>query len=332
MQEKELSQLAIRQGYLKRMNKIVMRNSEMGVFIPFVMLVLIIGILEPSFFSLNNVTSILRSSAFIGIVAIGQTLVILTGEIDVSVGSVAGLGAIIATWFMTHGLDPVSGSVASLIICAVVGLINGFIVVKFSLPSFITTIGMMYMAKGLTMIITNGYPIYPLPVSIQSMSAISPLGTSWAFLSFIVLIVLFHFILKKTIYGRNLYATGDNKEVAKLAGIRVTKIRVLSFVLSSLFAGLAGILLSFELLTGAPTIGSGWELLVIASVAVGGISLLGGSGSMLGTLIGVLILVTLNNGLVFLGLSTHWQTVAIGAVMIIAVLIDMMNRKKKLER
>jgi ribose transport system permease protein len=327
--ETTLIELTPKPKLLKKINRLVMQHSEVGVIIPFILLVLFIGILEPTFFSLNNISSVLRSAAFIGIVAIGQTLVILTGEIDVSVGSVAGLGAIMATWFMTHGVEPVSACLFSLLLCGVVGFVNGVIVVKFSIPSFITTIGMLYIAKGITMTITNGYPIYPLPDLIKQLSSISPLGTSWAFICFILLIIVFNFILRKTIYGRNLFATGDNKEVAKLAGINVTRIKIISFLLSSIFAGIAGILLSFELLTGSPTIGSGWELLVVASVAIGGISLLGGSGSMIGTFFGVLILVTLNNGLVFLGISTHWQTVAVGVVMILAVMIDMFNRKKK---
>ncbi|MFD0714706.1 ABC transporter permease [Paenibacillus sp. GCM10027626] len=309
-----------------RMNKL---SGEVGAIIPLVILVIAFSLLNPSFLSFDNIGSILRSSAFIGLVAIGQTLVILTGEIDISVGSVAGLGAISGAWMMTHGIHPALAVLLCILVCAVAGMVNGVLSVKFGIPSFIATIGMLYIAKGFTNIITNGYPIYPLPDAINTFSSLSPLGTSWAFLCFFVLIIVFHIILTKTVYGRNLYVTGDNKEVARLAGISVMKMKLSAFILCSVLSGLAGTLMSFELLTGSPTIGSGWELLVVASVVVGGISLLGGSGSMIGAFIGVMILMILNNGMIFLGINTHWQTVTIGVVMITAVLIDMFNRRKR---
>lgn len=310
----------------------IMSIKEVGILIPFLAMILFFGILSPQFFSGNNLNAVFRGLAYLGIVAVGQTLVILVGEVDVSVGSVAGLGAILGTWFAARFEWNVWLSMLlAVLLCGVIGLINGTLIVKFKIPAFVGTIGMLYVAKGLVMIISKGYPVYPLPKLMNDIGNWKPFGTSAAFVLFIALVIVFGIILTKTSYGRYLYATGDNIQVARLSGINVNLVKISTFVILSMLAGVAGILVSCQLQTGSPTTGSGWELQVIAATAVGGISLLGGSGSMIGTLIGILILNFLSNGLVLLGLDTHWQTVVIGSVMIIAVLVDMIRRNKKIK-
>ena len=306
--------------------------KEVGVMLPLLLMTIIFSIANPNFFTGRNLAGICRGIAYLGIVAVGETLVILVGEIDISVGAVAGLGAAIGTHLAVNmGLSLPLAILASVLVCGLIGLFNGTLIVKYKLPAFIVTIGMMYIAEGAMMIVTKGKPVYPLPEIMCEVGRAQPFGTSVAFVVFLVLVVVFEFVLRKTSFGRSVYAVGDNISVANLAGIAVNRVKISLFVITSILAGVAGMLLAGQLETGSPSIGSGWELQVVAGTAIGGASLLGGSGSMVGTLIGILVLGVLNNGLVFLGLDAHWQTVAIGSVMILAVFADIIGRNKKID-
>lgn len=312
--------------------KRILKIKEVGVLIPLLVMFVIFSIANPSFLSGANIAGICRGMAYLGIVAVGETLIILTGETDISVGAVSGLGAAVALKLgVEKGMNLGLAILIALLVCGLVGLMNGTLVVKYNLPTFIVTIGTMYVAKGAMMIVTQGKSIYPLPEIMVRIGRAQPFGTSVAFVVFVVLVLGFEFILRKTPFGRSIYAVGDNISVSKLAGINVFRVKVLMYVITSMLACVAGLLLTCQLETGSPSIGSGWELQVIAGTAVGGISLLGGSGSMIGTFIGTFILGTLTNGLVFLGLDAHWQTVATGAVMIIAVFVDVVGRNKKID-
>ena len=305
--------------------------KEVGVFLPLLLMLIVFSIANPSFLSAKNLAGICRGLAYLGIVAVGETLVILVGEIDISVGSVAGFGAAIGTFLAVNsGVNLALAILIAIFVCGLIGLFNGILIVKYKLPAFIITIGMMYIAEGAMMIVTKGKSVYPLPEIMKKVGSAQPFGTSVAFVVFLVLIVAFEFILRKTSFGRSVYAVGDNIGVAKLAGIPVNRVKISLFVITSMLAGVSGLLLAGQLETGSPSIGSGWELQVVAGTAIGGASLLGGSGSMIGTLIGIFVLGVLNNGLVFLGLDAHWQTVAIGAVMILAVFADIIGRNKKI--
>ena len=304
---------------------------EVGILIPLIVLVLFFYVRQPTFLDRENITTILRFMAFVGIIAIGETLLIIVGEIDISVGSVAGLGSIIAAHLMAKAGWPIAASLGfALLMCALIGLLNGYIITRLGVPAFIATIGMLYMARGVKYLICGGFPISRLPQWIKAFGAQEPLGTNWAFAIFIALVLVGDLILRRTVYGRALYATGGNIEVARLAGINTFWIKMSAFIACSLLSGLAGILLMAQLQSGDTAIGDGWELNVIAGVVVGGVSLLGGAGSLLGTLIGVTIVFVVPNGLVVIQVSTHWQTVAVGVVMILAVMVDMARRTGKL--
>ena len=309
----------------------MLATQEAGVLIPMILLVAVTGILKPDFFAGNNLSAILRGLPFYAIIAVGETLVILLGEIDISVGQIAGLTSVTSTYMMTHGINPVLSIVLALAICAVLGLINGVSVTYLKLSAFITTIGMYYIARGFKFIITKGYPVYPIPQSVGAFGVAEPLGLSWAFLIAIVLLLAFDFILRKTIYGRKLYAVGDNKEVAALAGINVRWTKISVFIISAVLAGFSGFLLSAQIKTGQPSMGDGWELQAIAAAAVGGISLAGGAGTMLGTALGVIFIAVLNNSLVLLSVDTNVQTVLIGVVMLAAVTMDTIKRSRKIK-
>ena len=230
---------------------------------------------------------------------------------------------------VNEGWSVPMGILAGLASGAAVGIVNSFVVLKMGVPAFIATLGMLYMAKGVDYLISKGYSIYPLPEILNKIGVAQPLGISWSFFVFIVLAVIFDQTLRRTVYGRMLYAVGGNKEVAKLAGISPIRIKASAFILVSIMSALAGMLLMSRIVTGQPTIGLGWELSVIAAVVIGGVSLLGGSGTIAGTLIGLLIMQVVSTGLIIINVDPYWQTIAVGAIMILAVYLDLLRRKAK---
>jgi ribose transport system permease protein len=317
-----------KQSLLARMSSI----PEVGVIIPLLLLIAITGILAPRFFLSNNIISILKWLAFASIVAIGETIVLLVAEVDISVGQMAGVAAITYGWLMTAGkLNPILSLVLALSVCAILGLVNGILVAHVKLSAFITTIGMLYIGKGLKYIISKGYPIYPLPDSVNKFGAAQPLGISWALIIAVILVIVFDQILRRTVYGRKLYSVGDNKEVAALAGINVKMIKISAFVICAVLAGIAGCLLAAQIHSIGVDIGEGWELSAVAAVAVGGVSLAGGAGSVLGGAIGVVFISVLNNSLVLLKIDPNVQTVLIGVVMLVAVATDVIKRNRKVK-
>ena len=242
---------------------------EVGILIPLIVLVLFFYVRQPTFLDRENITTILRFMAFVGIIAIGETLLIIVGEIDISVGTVAGLGSIIAAHLMAKAGWPIAASLGvALLMCALIGLLNGYIITRLGVPAFIATIGMLYMARGVKYLVCGGFPISRLPEGIKAFGAQEPLGTNWAFVIFIALVLVGDVILRQTVYGRALYATGGNIEVARLAGINTFWIKMSAFIACSVLSGLAGILLMAQLQSGDTTIGDGWELNVIAGVVL----------------------------------------------------------------
>ena len=304
---------------------------EVGVLVPLLLFIGIFYALNPTFLSPMSITTMLRAMSFVGIIGLGQTLLLISGAFDLSVGSTAGLAAIIFSYAMVKMNLPIPVAVlAGLATGVIVGLVNSFSVLKLGVPAFIATLGMLYIAKGITFLISKGYTIYPFPEVLQRFGPAEPLGTSWSFIIFVVLAVIAHLVLSKTTYGRKLYAVGGNQEVARLAGISPSAIQLSGFVITGVSAALAGMLLSARIVTGNPTIGLGWELNVIAGVVIGGVSLFGGSGSILGAVIGLLIMQVVTSGLVVVGVDPYWQTIAVGVIMIAAVAIDILRRRSKI--
>lgn len=304
---------------------------EVGVLIPLVGFILLFTLIKPSFLSPDNIATMLRTMSFVGIIALGQTFLMISGAFDLSVGSTAGLAAIVCSYAMVNLHLPIPVAIlVGLASGAVVGLANSFSVLRLRVPPFIATLGMLYIAKGITFLISKGYTIYPLPEAINQFGTAEPLNTSWSFIIFVMLALIASFVLNRTTYGRKLYAVGGNAEVARLAGINPALLQMSGFILTGTLAALAGILLMARLVTGNPTIGLGWELNVIAAVVIGGVSLFGGAGSIAGTVIGLMIIQVVTNGLVVINIDPYWQTVAIGVIIIAAVTIDILRRQRKL--
>ncbi len=309
----------------------ILAIPEVGILIPLLVLTGIFYALQPALLSSGSVGAMLRGMSFVGLVAVGMTLLMIAGEIDLSVGSVAGLSAIVSAWLMKTADWPVGLAVlAGIGTGGAAGLINGLLTVRCGLPAFIATLGMMYVARGLNYLICAGYPIYPLPDPLKQFGAADTLGASWSFIIFLALVLLVDGVMRWTVYGRKIYATGGNAEVARLAGINTDWIKISCFILTGMLAGLGGILLMSRINVGQPEIGMGWELEVIAAVVISGVSLFGGLGTVSGTLLGLAVMQIIRSGLVLSNVSTHWQTVAIGVIMVLAVGVDLLRRRAKL--
>lgn len=304
---------------------------EAGIFVPLVVFTLVFFCVNPGFLGANSVAAMLRALTFVGIIAVGQTWLMVAGGIDLSVGSVAGLCAIVSSWLMkTQGWPVEAGLLAGLSVGLLAGLVNGLVTVRLGIPAFIATLGMLYVARGLNYLLCQGYPIYPIPDVLKQLGRAEPLGLSWAFVIFVLLAAAGDFCLRRTVYGRMAYATGGNAEVARIAGINTQRVQISCYVLTGGMAALAGMLLMSQLNVGQPEIGVGWELDVIASVVIGGVSLFGGVGTVVGTFLGLLLMQVVRSGLVVTGVSTHWQTVAVGVIMVTAVGVDLLRRRTKI--
>ncbi len=289
---------------------------------------------EGRFASLDNLINVARQISFEGLIAFGMTLVIVTGGIDLSVGSLVALTGIVAALVMraAGGLAPEAamtlGLSAGVLAGATVGTTSGIVVARLAIPPFIVTLAMMLVARGFAFILCDGRPVYELPESLMWLGR----GFAWEgalgrVLPVPVLIlaaayVVFGVLLSRTVFGRGVVAIGSNEEAARLAAIPVRRTKVIVYVILGALCGLSGVMNTAKLMAGDPRVGEMWELNVIAAVVVGGTSLFGGRGSMTGTLIGALLIGVINNSLNLLHVEHFWQKVVLGAVILAAALVD----------
>lgn len=302
--------------------KISLKNF--GATIALILLVIVIGAISPQFRSVNNILSLLRQSSVNGLIAFGMTFVILTGGIDLSVGAVLALSTVLSAGMITSGVPVPLAILISLIIGAALGFISGFLVSKGRLQPFIATLITMTVYRGITFIYTNGKPISNLGKSefLRFIGRGEFLFIPVPIWILIIVFLIFLFLLKKTVFGRKIYAVGSNQKAAAIAGVAINKTKMIVYSISGLMSALAGVILLSRLGSAQPVLGVGYELDAIAAVALGGTSLSGGRGKLYGTLIGILIIAVLNNGLNILGVSSYYQDVAKGIVILIAVLSD----------
>lgn len=297
---------------------------DFGALIALILLVVGIGIKSPEFRTLDNFLSLLRQSSINGLIAFGMTCVILTGGIDLSVGSVLALTTAFLASFIANGMPVFLAMILSLGIGVGFGLISGLLVTKGKLQPFIATLITMTVFRGMTMIFTDGRPISNLgdAMILKMIGKGKLFGIPFPVLILLIVFGIFWFVLEKMTFGRKVYATGSNEKAAKLSGIRTENTKLMVYAVSGGMAALAGWILLGRLGSAQPTIGVGYELDAIAAVALGGTSMSGGKGKIWGTLIGVLIIAVLNNGLNILGVSSYYQDVVKGIVILIAVLSD----------
>ncbi|MEL3900282.1 ABC transporter permease subunit [Treponema phagedenis] len=298
--------------------------QDIGSFLALLFLILLISIFSPDFRTFNNFLSLLRQSAINGLIAFGMTFVILTGGIDLSVGSVLSLTAALSAGLIKAGAPVPLVMLLALLMGLCFGLINGIMVAKTKIQPFIATLITMTAFRGFTMIYTNGKPISQLGDSalLFNLGKGFILGIPIPVWILVLLFGVFWTLLNKTTLGRKIYASGSNAKAAELSGIRTNRIKFFVYCISGVTAALSGLVLLSRLGSAQPTLGVGYELDAIAAVALGGTSMSGGKGSIRGTLIGILIIAVLNNGLNIIGISSYYQDVVKALVILIAVLAD----------
>ncbi|MFC5540783.1 ribose ABC transporter permease [Ureibacillus suwonensis] len=301
--------------------------SKLGPLIGLILLIIVVSIMNPSFLTISNIFNVLRQVSISAIIAFGMTFVILTGGIDLSVGSTLALTGAVAASLLAGGTDPIVSMGVALILGLVLGAFNGVIITKGKVAPFIATLATMTIYRGLTLVYTNGKPISGLGdhASFQLFGKGYFLGVPIPVITTIVSFAILAFILHKTTFGRRVYAVGGNEEAAKLSGINADRVKIAVYAISGFLAALSALILTSRLNSAQPTAGESYELDAIAAVVLGGTSLNGGKGWIFGTLIGALIIGVLNNGMNLIGVSSFWQQVVKGIVILLAVLLD---RKK----
>ena len=298
--------------------------TQYGIIIAFLLLCVALTFLNKYFLTPENISNILLQTSINGILAMGMTLVILTGGIDLSVGSVLAFSSIVAATFVT-GDNPQSPLVALLVgilTGAVLGLINGCIIAYLKIPPFVATLGMLSVARGLTYAYTGGMPVPNLSESFLNLGEGFFFGVPMPVLIFLLIFAILWVVLNHTTYGRSVYAVGGNVKSARTAGIATKPVTASVYVIAGLLAGLGGLILTARTSSALPQAGVSYELDAIAAVVIGGTSLSGGVGSIAGTLLGALIIGTINNGLDLLGVSSAYQQIVKGCIIVVAVLLD----------
>jgi len=297
--------------------------SEYGVLIALVLLVVIISLLNPSFLKIDNIMNLLRQTSINVILAIGMTYVILSRGIDLSVGSILAFSGIITASFVgVESGNMFLGITLGIGAGVLLGLINGLVIAKFKVTPFIATLGMMAIARGLTFIYSDGQPISNLDNSFLFIGAGQIMGIPVPVWITILIFIIFSILLYKTTFGRHVYAVGGSETAAKVSGIKVDRTLIYVYSIMGLLAGIAGVILTSRVSSGLPQAGTAYELDAIAAVVIGGTSLMGGRGRLWGTLVGAVIIGVLNNGLDLLGVSSYWQQVVKGSIIILAVMLD----------
>lgn len=307
--------------------------------IALLLLCIVLSFLTDKFFAADNGLNILRQVAVNTIIATGMTLIVLTAGIDLSVGSVLALCGAITAGLFKSGLEFVSADffvgftilgaiLGGLLIGTLLGWFNGFTVTKFNVPPFVATLAMLTIARGFTMLYTKGHPISNLGKDFAFIGAGSFIGIPVSVWIAIAVVLIAVFITQKTKLGRYIYAIGGNEQAAKLSGINIKKVKLTVYAMAGALAALGGIIVTARLDSAQPNAGISYELDAIAAVVIGGTSLSGGKGSVWGTVMGVIIIGVLNNGLVLLNVSPFWQQVVKGGVILLAVIIDKIGEKK----
>jgi ribose transport system permease protein len=314
--------LALRQNFLSHYGR------QLGTLSGLLGLVVVLWALTPHFLTISNLLNVAEQATIIAIIAVGMTFVIITGGIDLSVGSVLAFAGVVMANALQKGVSLPVALLIGLGVGLACGLVNGLLITIGRLPPFIATLGMMSVARGAALMYTEGRPISGFAESFRSLATGEILRIPTPVGIMIVVYVIAHFVLRRTKLGRYTYAIGGNEEATLLSGINVRFYKTLVYGIAGMLAGLAAILLTARLNSAQPIAGMNYELDAIAATVIGGTSLLGGEGTVTGTLIGALIMAVLRNGLNLLSVSSFFQQVVIGSVIILAVLIDMALKKR----
>lgn len=321
---------------IRKILKIRGMGQVITVTFGLIILCIVFGILNSTFFSSKNVGNLLRQIAPILIIGIGQSYVLITGNIDLSIGSVVGMSCMISATMMTKGTNPLVAIIFTIICCIAVGIVNGVLVAKCKLPPFIATLGTMTIARGIAQIVNNNYNTDSIGDGARGFrdffyygKTLGLYNTIWIA---IVIWIGFNFILSKTRSGRHIYAIGSNIEASKLSGVNVFTVTTKAFVISAICACTVGLIICATSGMGTMDAGNGYEMYAVAASVIGGVSTLGGQGILLGTVIGASIWGVLQNGLQFAGAPVAIRNIVIGIIVVFSVLLDIIVRTGKFRK
>jgi ribose transport system permease protein len=302
-------------------------GRESGVLVVLLVVFGALTLASDDFLTGNNLANLARQVSIFGILAIGQLLIILTAGIDLSVGSVLGLAGAVTAQLLVAGMPIVPALLIGVLVGAVLGLVNGLLITRLKLPPFIATLGMLGVARGIVLVITDANTIQGLPEGFLTIANGSVLGIPNLLILFVAITAIAAFVLKRTVFGRYVYAVGSNPEAARLAGVPVTLVTVAVYTIAGLLFAVGGVLLTSRLGAGVPTAGTGFELQAIAACVIGGASLSGARGSALGVACGAVLIGVLNNGGNLLAVNSFYLQIAIGLLILIAVAFDQLNAR-----
>ncbi len=303
--------------------------GALGPLLALVILVVVVSVMNPSFVTPNNLLNLLRQVSINALIAFGMSFVILTGGIDLSVGSTLALSGALTAGLIANGISPMIAMLFGMILGAFLGMINGLLIAKGGMAPFIATLATMTIYRGATLVYTDGNPITGIGDSFlfQFIGRGYLFGIPFPIIVMLVAFAVLYTLLHKTAFGKKTYAIGGNIHAARIAGVKSDKIQIIIYTISGFMASIAGIILTSRLNSAQPTAGQSYEMDAIAAVVLGGTSLSGGKGRLFGTLIGALIIGTINNGLNLLGVSSFYQQIVKGFVIIVAVLLDRKKNK-----
>ena len=304
--------------------KAILSKSGMGVLLAFIILCAFLAVAAKSFFTTGNILVVLRQSVFVGVLSIGMTFIIATGEIDLSVGATLGFcSLVVCALIKNYSFNPIIAMILTLVVGAFVGFINGILVAKIKLASFIATLAMMQILRGLIYVYTQGVPIFGVdakPFTVVSQGYIGKIPVPIIILA--ILTAIFWYVMYRTKFGRYTLSIGSNIEAAKLVGIKVDQIKWKVYILSGFLAGLAGIMFAARSESAVVEAGSGFETDAIAAVVIAGTSMAGGSANLLGCILGAVLMTTIRNGLNLMKVHSSWHQVVIGIVIILSLIFD----------
>lgn len=307
--------------------KEILAIPEAGIVIMGVSLALVFQAINPAFLGLGNVQSMMRSLAYSGIVGVGLAICLISGIIDLSVGGVVGLSGIVFAKALQADASLALAILLALGIGIFAGLLNSFVIVKMKVTPFIGTISTMWIFRGLASFVSNGFTIYPLPEIATDIGGAMPFGLSWAFIIMAALMILFDILLATTVWGLCVRAVGSDEETAFNTEVNVSWIKISTLLITGVLSASAGVLATMMLGAGAPTLGTGWELIAITACAIGGVSLFGYTGNMIGLFLGLFTLQIIQNGIIVIGISSYFQTVVVGAILLGAMVLEVRRRK-----
>jgi ribose transport system permease protein len=312
------------QAYLHKL----MAAREITLIVLIVILIVVMSIASPYFLSLANFRAMAVGLVPTGVIVVGMAILLVSGGFDLSVGSVLALASTVCALLMIAGTPILPAILATLLLGAFIGLVNGLLITGLAINPLVATLGTMSVARGLALVFTEGFSLSSLPSSFGLLGNTNLFGLPPIVWLMIVLVGLGDFLLRRSTFFRQIYFIGSNERAARLSGISVDRVRVVAYVLTSALAALAGIMLASRLMSGTPTAGSGLELQVLAAAVIGGASLRGGEGTVLGAFLGAVFVALINNAMTMLAVSIYWQMIVTGAVLVAAVAIDMIGRRR----